>query len=128
VDLDTVRPQRRCRNRHTVSPKHIHHLLAVRRTSCGGADYFRSFSEIRWSHDHWRYNGELFDILVTEIIEAVHRASRDTQGPSRTNLDWRAINRPGQHTLNTIKNLLVGVILVRRGGQLLPRWVFEVRV
>jgi hypothetical protein len=38
----------------TVSPKHIHHLLAVRRTSCGGADYFCSFSEIRlegYSHD-----------------------------------------------------------------------------
>ena len=111
-----------------MSPKHIHHLLAVRWTSCGGADYFCSFSEIRWSHDRWRYNGELFDILVTEIIEAVHRTSRDTQGLPRTNLDWRVINRPGQHTLDTIKNLLVGVILVRRGGQLLPRWVFEVRV
>ncbi len=76
----------------------------------------------RWSHDRWRYNGELFDILVTEIIEAVHRASRDTQGLPGTNLDWRAINRPGQDTLDAIKNLLVGVILVRRGGQLLPHW------
>jgi hypothetical protein len=61
-----------------VSPKDINHLLAVWRTSCGGAAYFCRFSEIRWSHNRWRYNGELFDILVTEIIEAVHRASRDT--------------------------------------------------
>src|SRR5690348_15665895 len=84
VGIGIARCQRRRSNRHTVSPKHINHLLAVRRTSGGGADYFCSFSEIRWSHDRWRYNGELIDILVTEIIEAVHaprRIHRACPGP-----------------------------------------------
>src|SRR5262249_44577934 len=114
--------QRRRRCRHAVSTKYIYHLLAVRRTSCGGVDYLGSLSEICWTHDRWGYDGELFHILGTEIIEAVHRAAWDTQRLPRTNLDGPAVNRPGKHTLDAIENLLIGVILVGRGGQLLAHW------
>src|SRR5438132_418605 len=46
----------------------------------------------------------------------------DTQCLPRTNLDRRAINRPGQDALDTVDNLLIGIVLVGRGRQLLPRW------
>src|SRR5437762_7097516 len=63
--LFTARCQRWRRYRHTMSPKYIHHLLAVRRTSSGGAHYFRGFSEIRWAHDRGAYDGELLHVLAT---------------------------------------------------------------
>lgn len=52
----------------------------------------------------------------------MHRTSWDTQRLSGTNLDGRAVNSPGQDTFDTIKNLLVGIILVGGGGQLLSYW------
>src|SRR5439155_18827767 len=50
----------------------------------------------------------------------VHRASGDTQCLPRTNLDRRAINRPGQDALDTVDNLLIGIVLVGRGANFCP--------
>lgn len=105
-----------------MSPKYIHHLLAVRWTAPGGADYFGGFAEISRPHDRRRYEGELLRVLAAEIIEAVYGAARNAKRLSWPNLDGRAVNRPCEDAFDTIDNLLVSVILVGRRSQLLPNW------
>jgi len=103
-----------------MTPEDLHHLRAVRRAAGGGTDYFGSFAEVRGAHYRRGYDGELFHILAAEVIEAVHRASGDTQRLPGTNLDGRAVNRPGEDALDAVEDLLVGVVLVGRRRQLLP--------
>src|SRR5438067_1145533 len=71
----------------------------------------RFVAEVCGAHYRGRYDGELFHILGAEIIEAVHRASRDAQRLPGTNLDGRALNRPGKDALNTVEYLLVLIVL-----------------
>src|SRR5205823_11887036 len=47
------------------------------RATASGVYYYGSFSEVRGAHYRGGYHGELPHILVAEIIEAVHRATRD---------------------------------------------------
>src|SRR5438045_8861453 len=108
------------RQRHAMTAEDVHHLLAVRRAAGGCTDYFGSFAEVCGPHNRGGYDSELFHILAAEIIEAMHRTSGDAQRLPRTNLDGRAVNRPGKDALNTIERLLVGVVLVGRRCQLLP--------
>ena len=63
------------------------------------------------AHDRWSYDGELFHILAAQVIEAVHRASRDAQRLRGTDLNRRAVNRPCKDALNTVQDLLVGIVL-----------------
>jgi len=98
----------------------LRHLCAVGRTTTGGTDHFSGFAEVRGSHDRRGYEDELFHILVAKVIEAMHRTSRDAQRLPGTNLDGRAFNCPGKNSLDTVKNLLVGVVLVGRSRQFLP--------
>jgi hypothetical protein len=49
-----------------------------------------------------------------------HGASGDAQRLPGTNLDGRAVNRPGKDALDTVEDILVGVVLVGRRHQLLP--------
>jgi hypothetical protein len=95
-----------------MSPEYIHYLFAVWRASCGGVDYFGSFAEIRGTHDRRRDDGELFHSLAAEIIEAMHCAAGDAQRLPGTNLDGPAVDRPGKDALDTVKDLLVGIVLV----------------
>src|SRR6266566_2634070 len=103
-----------------MTAEDVHHFRAIGRAAGGGGDDFGGFSEVRGAHYRRGYDGELFHILVAEIIEAVHRASGDAQRLPGTNLDGRAVNRPGKDTLDTVEDLLVGVVLVSRRRQLLP--------
>src|SRR5580704_4269836 len=103
-----------------MTPEDVHHLRAVGRAADGGIDYFGSFPEVRGAHYRRGYDGKLFHILAVEVIEAVHCASGDAQRLPGTNLDGRAVNRPGKNSLDTIYDFLVGVVLVRRRRQLLP--------
>jgi len=105
--------------RHAMTPEDIYHLHRVGRAALGSTDYFGSFTEVRGAHYRWGYDDKLFYILATEIIETVNRTSGDTQRLTWTHLDRRAVNRPGKDTLDTIEDLLVGVILVGRRHQLL---------
>ena len=82
--------------------------------------YFGGLAEVRGPHDRRRYDGELFHILVAEIIEAVHRASGDAQRLPGTNLDGRAVNRPGKDAVDAIEDFLAGIVLMGRHCQLLP--------
>ena len=106
--------------RHAMTAKNVHHFRAIGRAAAGCVDYFGGLAEIRGPHNRRGYDGELFHILVSEIIEAVHPASRDAQCLPGTNLDGRAVNRPGKDALNTVEDLLVGVVLVGRRRQLVP--------
>ena len=103
-----------------MTPEDVHHLRAVGRAAAGGTDYFGSFAEVCGAHYRRGYNGELFHILAAEVIEAVHCASGDAQRLPGTNLDGRAVNRPGKDALDTVEYLLVGVVLVGWRRQLLP--------
>jgi hypothetical protein len=103
-----------------MPPEDVHDLRAGGRPAGGGTDYFGSFAEVRGAHYRSGYLGELFHILPAEVIEAVHRASGDAQRLPGTNVDGHAVNRPGKDALNTVEDLLVGVVLVGRGRQLLP--------
>jgi hypothetical protein len=100
--------------RHAMTAEDVYHFRAIGRASGGIGDYFSGFSEVRGAHYRRGYDGELFHILVAEIIEAVHRASGDAQRLPGTNLNGRAVNRPGKDALNTVEDLLVGVVLVGR--------------
>jgi hypothetical protein len=80
---------------HAMTPEDFHHFRAVGR-AFGSADYFGSLAEVRGAHDRGGYDGELFHILAAEVIKAVHRSSWDAQRLPGTNLDWRAVNRPGK--------------------------------
>jgi len=102
-----------------MTAEDINHFRAIGRAA-GGGDYFGGFSEVCGAHYRRGYDGELFHILVAEIIEAVHRASGDAQRLPGTNLDGRAVNRPGKDALNTVEYLLVGIVLVGWRCQLLP--------
>src|SRR5437867_13126801 len=82
--------------------------------------YFGGLAEVRGPHDRSRYDGELFHILVAKIVEAEHRASGDAQRLPGTNLDGRAVNRPGKDALDTVEDLLVCIVLVGGRRQLLP--------
>src|ERR1700730_7748912 len=103
-----------------MAAEDVHHFCAIGRAAAGVADYFGGFSEVRRAHYRRGYDGELFHILVAEIVEAVHRASGNTQRLSGTNLDGCAVNRPGKHSLDAVEDLFVGVVLVSRSRQLLP--------
>ncbi len=96
--------------RHTMTAKDVHHFRAIGRAAAGCVDYFGGLAEVRGLHNRRGYDGELFHILVSEIIEAVHRAPRDAQRLPGTNLNGRAVNRPGKDALNTVEDLLVDVI------------------
>src|SRR5438067_11016101 len=106
--------------RHAMTAEDIHHFRTIGWTSAGSVDYFGGFAEVRRAHDRRGYDRELFHILVAEIVEAVHRASRNAERLPRTNLDRRAVDRPRKDTLDTIEDFLVGIILVSRCCQLLP--------
>src|SRR6266852_328018 len=93
--------------RHTMTAKDVHHSRAIGRAAASCVDYFGGLAEVRGPHNRRGYDGELFDILVSEIIEAVHRASRDAQRLPGTHLNGRAVNRPGKDALNTVVDLLV---------------------
>ena len=69
-----------------MTAEDVHHFRAIRRTASGGADYFGGLAEVRRPHDRRGYDGELFHILVAEIIEAVHRSSGDAQRLPGTNI------------------------------------------
>ena len=101
-----------------MPPEDLRHLLRVGRAA-RGADQFSRFAEVRRAHDCRGYDGELLGILSAEVIEAVHRASWDEQRLPRPHLDGRAVNRPGQDALDTVDDLLVGVVLVSGRRQLL---------
>jgi hypothetical protein len=103
-----------------MTPEDVHHLRAVGRAADGGIDYFGSFPEVRGAHYRGGYDGKLFHILAAEVIEAVHRASGDAQRLPGANLDGRAVNRPGKDALDTVEDLLEGVVLMRRRRQLVP--------
>src|ERR1035437_10711525 len=103
-----------------MTPEDVDHLGAVGKAAGGGTDYFGSFAEVRGAHYRRGYDGELFHIRAPEVIEAVHCASGDAQRLPGTNLDGRAINRPGKDALDTVEHLLVGIVLVGRRRQLLP--------
>jgi len=103
-----------------MTAEDVHHFRAIGRATASGVYYFGSFSEVRGAHYRGGYDGELLYILVAEIIEAVHRASGDAQRLPGTNLDGRAVNRPGKDTLDTVEDLFVGIVLVGRRRQLLP--------
>ena len=62
-----------------MTPEDVHHFRAIGRAIASGVYYFGSFSEVRGAHYRGGYDGELPHILVAEIIEAVHRATRDAQ-------------------------------------------------
>ena len=79
-----------------------------------------AFAEICGTHYRRGYDGELFRVLAAEVIKAVHHASGDAQHLTGADLDGRAVNRPGQDALDTVENLLVGVVLVGRRCKLLP--------
>lgn len=105
-----------------MTPEDVHHLRAVGRAAGGATDYFVSFAEVHGAHYRRGYYSELFRIRAAEVIEAVHRASGNAQRLTGTNLDGRAVNRPGKDALDTVEHLLVGVVLVGRRRQLLPGW------
>src|SRR5215472_4838815 len=106
--------------RHTVTAEDVHHSRTIRWTSGRSVDYFGGLTKVRRAHDRRGYDCELSHILVAEIIKAVHRASGDAQRLPRTDLDRRAVDRPGKDALDTIENFLVGIVLVSRRRQLLP--------
>src|SRR6516165_10482673 len=97
-----------------MTPEDVHHLRAVGRAAVGG------FAEVRGAHYRRAYDGELSHIRAAEVIKAVYRASGDAQRLAGTNLDGRAVHRPGKDALDTVEDLLVGVVLVGRRRQLLP--------
>lgn len=78
-----------------MAAEDIRHFRVVGRAA-GGGDYFSGFSEVCGAHYRRGYDDELFHILIAEIIEAVQRAPGDAQRLPRTNLDGRAVNRPGK--------------------------------
>src|SRR5437667_9027531 len=102
-----------------MAAEDVHHFCAIRRAAGGGVDYFGGLSEVRRAHYRRGYDSELFHILVAQIIEAVYGASRNAQRLPGTNVDGRAVNRPGKDALDTVENLLVGIVLVGRRCQLL---------
>jgi len=103
-----------------VTPEDFCYFLAGgRAAAASGADQFSSFAEVRGADDRRGYDGKLLHILTAEVIEAVHRASGDAQRLPRPHLDGSAVNRPSQDALDTVKDLLVAVVLVRGRRQLL---------
>jgi hypothetical protein len=102
-----------------MTAEDVHHFRAIGRTASGSVDYFGGLTEVGRPHNRRGYDGELFHILVAEIIEAVHRASGNAQRLPGTNLDGRAVNRPRKNSLDTIKDFFVGIVLVGRRCQLL---------
>jgi hypothetical protein len=103
-----------------MPPEHISHLRAVGRAPGGRTDYFSGFAEVCGPHYRRGYEGELLHVLAAQVIETVHRPTWDAQRLPWTNRDGRAVNRPGKDTLDTVKDLLVGVVLISRRRQFLP--------
>ena len=103
-----------------MTAEDLHHFRSVRWAASGGIDCLSRFLEVCGAHYRRGYDGELFHILIAEIIEAMYRAARDAQGLPGTNLDGLAVDRPGKDALDTVEDLLVGVVLVGRRRELLP--------
>src|SRR5215471_18064462 len=97
-----------------MTAEDVHHFRAIRWATGGSVAYLGGLAEVCGPHDRRGYDGELFHILVAEIVEAVHRTSGDAQPLPRTNLDGRAVNRPGKDALDAVEDLLVCIVLVGR--------------
>ena len=95
-----------------MTRENLRHLRAVGRAAAGHSVYLGSFADVRGDHYRRAYDGELFRIRVTEVIKAVHRASRDAQRLPGTNLDRRAVDRPCQDARDSLEDLLIAVVLV----------------
>jgi hypothetical protein len=63
--------------RHAMTAEDVHHFRAIGRAAGGGGDYFGGFSEVRGTHERRGDHGELFRILVAEVIEAVQEVYGD---------------------------------------------------
>src|SRR5215472_8927269 len=103
-----------------MTAEDVHHFRAIRWATGGSVDFFGGLAEVCGPHDRRGYDGELFHILAAVILEAVHRAAGNAQRLPGTNLDGRAVNRPGKDALDTVEDLLVGIVLVGWRRQLLP--------
>lgn len=103
-----------------MPPKDVHHLRPVRGATGGRPDDLGRFTEVCRPHDGRSYEGELFRIPGPIIVEAVHRPSLDTECLPGANLDWVSVYRPGENTLNSVEDLLVGIVLVVRCRLFLP--------
>src|SRR5215469_12278748 len=112
---------RRAGHCHSMTSKHVYHLCVVGRAASRGTDDFGSFAEVSRAHYRRCYDAELFRIRAARVIEPMHRASRNTQGLSGTNIDGFAVYRPRKYSLDTVKDLFVGVILVSWRAQFLAR-------
>ena len=60
-----------------MTAEDVHHFRAIVWAAGGSVDYFGGLAEVRGTHYRRGYDGELFHILVAEIVETVHRASGD---------------------------------------------------
>jgi hypothetical protein len=94
-----------------MTPENVHHLRSVGWTAASSRNYCSSFTEVLWPHNCWRYKDQLFHILASEVIEAVHRATGNAQRLPGADLNGGSVNRPSQDAFNPVKGLLIGFVL-----------------
>ncbi len=83
-----------CGQSHAVTGEDVRHFHTVGWAASGSVNCLSGLAEVCRTHDRWGDDGKLSHILAAKIVEAAHRASRDTQCLPETNLDGRAVNRP----------------------------------
>ena len=85
-----------------------------RAAGCGVEDG-RDLAEVVGTEDAGSDDRERFGVDVAGVVEPVDRATGDAEHLARADLDRRALDRPGQHSLEAVDRLLVAVVAV--GGR-----------
>src|SRR5579862_3166540 len=99
--------------RQPVAPHHLADRGQIRWTAGRGPHHLRDLTKIGRPENARRDDGKRACALLTKIVEAVHRASRNREHVARANLGALSLDRESHHALEPIDCLFVGIVRVR---------------
>src|SRR5271157_3357405 len=108
-----LRLRRRQSRREAVATHDLHHLCAVRWTTCRRVDHLGRLAEILRTYRSWRNYTERLHVLACLVIEPMNGAARNAERLSRPDIDLFSIDSPSQHSVDAVDRLLVMVVAVR---------------
>jgi hypothetical protein len=104
-----------------VTPHHGCDRGEIRGTAGCGVEDRRDLVEVVGAEDAGCRDRQRPRIDVARVVELMDGASWDEKRLSGTDLDRRTLDRPGQHSLEPVDRLLIGVVAVGGGDLRLGR-------
>src|SRR5215831_11703671 len=95
-------------------------LSSIRRPAGRRVDHVSRLAEILWTYRCWCDHAQCLRLPAAIVVKAVNSAAWNTQRLPRPDVKWFSVDRPGQHSVETVNGLLVMVVAMRWHRQALP--------